>query len=63
MAEIQAIAHGMEHEENTIVDNAQKLMHHVEANAAGATDEAHRRRAQEEKGKLRTQSIAEQTGV
>eukprot|EP00959_Pyramimonas_sp_CCMP1952_P460992 9480812-Pyramimonas_sp.AAC.1 len=40
-AERQAVAHRMEHDDNTIVENVQKLMQHAEANAACATDETH----------------------
>eukprot|EP00959_Pyramimonas_sp_CCMP1952_P173579 3627138-Pyramimonas_sp.AAC.1 len=49
----------MEREKTIIVEDAQKLMQHAEAHAAGIADEAKRVLAQEEIEKLKIQSIAE----
>eukprot|EP00959_Pyramimonas_sp_CCMP1952_P103967 2173156-Pyramimonas_sp.AAC.1 len=49
----------MEHEKTIILEDAQKLMQHAQANAAGVADEANRRLAREEIEQLRVQSIAE----
>eukprot|EP00959_Pyramimonas_sp_CCMP1952_P237567 4964691-Pyramimonas_sp.AAC.1 len=47
-AERQAIAQKMGHEKTIIVENAQKLAQHADANVAGVPGEAHRRLAQGE---------------
>eukprot|EP00959_Pyramimonas_sp_CCMP1952_P460083 9479279-Pyramimonas_sp.AAC.1 len=47
-AEKQAVAQRIGHGKSTIVEDAQMLAQHVEANEAGVTDEATRRLAQEE---------------
>eukprot|EP00959_Pyramimonas_sp_CCMP1952_P043206 904096-Pyramimonas_sp.AAC.1 len=54
-AERQAVAHIVEYEKTVVAENAQKRMQHDEASAAGVTDEAQRRLAEEENERLRIQ--------
>eukprot|EP00959_Pyramimonas_sp_CCMP1952_P163203 3411558-Pyramimonas_sp.AAC.1 len=56
-AEKHMIARRMEHDETVVVEDAQKMLQHDEANAAGVADEANWRLAQEGNEKLRIQNI------